>query len=145
MESPKTRSYASISSAREASPQHLGGFAARILPRRDDIRADGERDVGTDAQAAVIRLEGETLKHRGRPAKSDDDLGARHRQTLSGPDVEGYALPAPGIDPQSQGDKRLHWQSGDALSECLRGSPSGNAARIREATSFAGHEQPGRT
>src|SRR6266480_3769970 len=93
--------------AGELSPQHFGALAARLLPRRDDVRADGDRDVGTDPQPAVIRLEVEAVKHRGRPAESDDDLRARHGQALSGSDVEGYALPAPGIDLESQGDKRL--------------------------------------
>src|SRR5207302_5756772 len=68
--------------------------------------------VGTDPQPAVIRSEVEALKHRGRLAESDDDLRARHGQALSGPDVEGHALPAPGIDLEPQGDKRLYRRVG---------------------------------
>src|SRR2546425_8771361 len=94
--------------AREPCPQHLRGLADRFLPRRDDVRADGDRDVGADPKAAIVRLEIEAVIHRGRLAESDDDFGARHGQALSGADVEGHTLPAPGIDLQSQGSERLH-------------------------------------
>src|SRR5256884_1105808 len=94
--------------AREPWPRHLRGLADRFLTRRDDVRADGDRDVGTDPKAAVVRLEIEAVIHRGRLAESDDDLRARHGQALSGADVEGHTLPAPGIDLQSQGGERLH-------------------------------------
>src|SRR5206468_3516412 len=98
--------------AREPSAQHLRGLALRLLPGRDDVRADGDRDVGADPKAAVVRPEVEAVEHRGRLAESDDDLRARHGQALSGPDVEGHALPAPGIDLEPQGDKRLYRRVG---------------------------------
>src|SRR4029453_18445278 len=55
-----------------------------------------------------VRPGAEAVKHGGGLAGAADALRARPRQALSRPDIEGYALPAPGIDLKSQGRERLH-------------------------------------
>src|SRR5262245_17924147 len=47
-------------------PDHLRGRAARLLSRRDDVRADRKRDVGVDSKPAVIRREAELTVQGGR-------------------------------------------------------------------------------
>src|SRR5262245_55462556 len=87
--------------AGKTAAEHLRGCAECLLSRRDDIRANRDRDVGTDPEPAIIRLEVEVAKHGRWLPKPGDDLSARHGQMLAGPDVKGHTLPAPGIDPQT--------------------------------------------
>src|SRR5262249_26373997 len=92
---------------RKMGPDHLRGCGVRLLSWRDDIRADSKRDVGADPEPAMIWLGAELPIQGGRVPESHDDCRACHGEMLARADVKGHTLPAPGIDPQTQGDKRL--------------------------------------
>ena len=67
-------------------------------PAFPDRRAEGDGHFWADSKAEIVRRRRTGGKDGRRPTQADDDLSARDRQTLSGTDVDGYAMPAPGID-----------------------------------------------
>src|SRR5439155_3673578 len=92
---------------RAVSPRYFQGIVPCFIVRGYVVHADGKRDVRTDSQPAMIRLQIKALIHGWWLTQSDHDLRAGHGQTLPGPEVEGNAAPAPGIDLQLERRKGL--------------------------------------
>src|SRR4030095_7874802 len=82
--------------------QQLHLFADHLLLLIHHRQTKRSRDVRTDAESKIVAGTTAGWKNDGWVAQADDDLSARYRQRLPGPDVKRDALPAPGIHVQLQ-------------------------------------------
>ncbi len=82
-------------------------FASHFRIRGLDHHAVRDGHFRTDPKTEMIRLYAVCWKDTGWPPQPDQEFRAGGRQALAGPDVKGNALPAPGIDLEPQGRKRL--------------------------------------
>src|SRR5262249_27447742 len=74
---------------------HLDTLPGILVIRRDRHHANGQDNLRANLKTEIIRLQVKSLEHRWWFLQADDDLCARHRQVLSGTDVERNTLPAP--------------------------------------------------
>src|SRR2546425_8027637 len=92
---------------RAASPSNFHRLVQHFIVGVYAVHADAKGDVRTNSQPAMIRLQIEAFIHRWWLTQPDNNLGAGHGQTFSGPEVERNAAPAPRIDLELEGRKRF--------------------------------------
>ncbi len=95
----------------------LGEFAGSLFVGGSDGNGQGDGHLGADAHADVILGSGLDEVGCGRAAQAGDELGAGGGEIFAGADVEGDAVPAPGLDVEAEGGEGFDGGvGGDAFS-----------------------------
>src|SRR5438132_1347032 len=89
--------------ARTVSPRDFHGLVQCFIVHGYAVHADGECDVRTDPQPAMILFQIKAFIHSGWLTQSDNNFSAGHRQTLPGAELVGHSAPTAGIDLQPEG------------------------------------------